>query len=319
MGGLNVSVQPVFARIAIIGIGLIGSSIARASLANGAAGAVRLFDVDTDVRDEARRLDLGEVFDTAEDAARNANCVILCVPVGRLGEATAAVAPALRPGAILSDVGSVKLEASRAMVEAAPDGIHVIPAHPIAGTEQSGPASGFASLFDRAWQILCPLEDQTEAYLEAVARLEAFWTHLGARVEIMPAARHDRVLAITSHLPHLIAYNIVSTAYDMESVDEGEVVKYSAGGFRDFTRIAASDPIMWRDVFLNNREAVLECLGRFSEDLAALQRAIRHGDGALLIREFERARGIRKAILDAGLDSAKVNFGRDRRPPENRD
>lgn len=307
---------PVFGTITVIGAGLIGSSIARAAQEKAAASAVRLFDASRDVRDEARRLGLGVVCDTAEEAATGTDCVFLCVPVGRLAEATAAVAPALEPGDILTDVGSVKLEAAKAMTDAAPTGVHVIPAHPIAGTEQSGPEAGFASLFERAWQILCPLEGGGEDYADAVSQLEAFWERLGSRVETMSPERHDRVLAITSHLPHLIAYNIVSTAYDMESVDEGEVVKYSAGGFRDFTRIAASDPVMWRDVFLNNREAVLECLGRFSEDLAALQRAIRHGDGDLLIREFERARGIRKAIIDAGLDSAKVNFGRDRRPPD---
>ncbi|MEM9738759.1 MAG: prephenate/arogenate dehydrogenase family protein [Pseudomonadota bacterium] len=307
---------PVFATITVIGSGLIGSSIARAALDKGAAQSVRLFDADPEVRAQARALDLGEVFDAAEDAATGTDCVFLCVPVGRLEEATTAVAPALRPGDILTDVGSVKLEAAKAMVAAVPEGVHVIPAHPIAGTEQSGPAAGFASLFERAWQILCPVEGGGHGYTDAVKQLGQFWERLGSRVEIMSAERHDRVLAITSHLPHLIAYNIVSTAYDMESVDEGEVVKFSAGGFRDFTRIAASDPVMWRDVFLNNREAVLECLGRFSEDLAALQRAIRHGDGDLLIGEFERARGIRKAIIDAGLDSAKVNFGRDRRPPE---
>ena len=313
------SSAPVFGTIAVIGIGLIGGSIARAAREKGAALSVRLYDTDPGVRDEARSLDLGDVLDTAEAAATGADCVFLCVPVGRLGDATASAAPGMTPGCILTDVGSVKLEAAKAMSDAAPEGVHVIPAHPIAGTEQSGPGAGFASLFERAWQILCPLDDQNEDYTDAVRQLEAFWEALGSRVEIMAPARHDRVLAITSHLPHLIAYNIVSTAYDMESVDEGEVVKYSAGGFRDFTRIAASDPIMWRDVFLNNRESVLECLGRFSEDLAALQRAIRHGDGDLLMREFERARGIRKAIIDAGLDSAKVNFGRDRRPPEPED
>ncbi|MCI4644802.1 MAG: prephenate/arogenate dehydrogenase family protein [Hyphomonadaceae bacterium] len=307
---------PVFSSIAIVGIGLIGGSIARAARETGAAGEVRLFDASADVRAKATTLDLGTVFDSAAEAVAEADCVFLCVPSGAIGKAAEAVGPALQQGAILTDVASVKAEVAAAMQAHAPEGVHVIPGHPIAGTEQSGPDAGFASLFQRAWHILCPLEDQGDAYNAAVDRLALFWQMLGAEVERMPLARHDRVLAITSHLPHLIAYNIVSTAYDMESVDEGEVVKYSAGGFRDFTRIAASDPTMWRDVFLNNREAVLECLGRFSEDLAALQRAIRHGDGDLLFREFTRARGIRKAILDAGLDSAKVNFGRDRRPPD---
>ncbi|MEO1474410.1 MAG: prephenate dehydrogenase/arogenate dehydrogenase family protein, partial [Pseudomonadota bacterium] len=186
----------------------------------------------------------------------------------------------------------------------------LIPGHPIAGTEQSGPDAGFASLFEDRWHILTPEQGRGPAYDEAVSRLSDFWQRLGAKVEIMDVERHDRVLAITSHLPHLIAYNIVSTAFDMESVDEGEVVKYCAGGFRDFTRIAASDPTMWRDVFLNNRDAVLETLGRFTEDLTALQKAIRHGDGDMLFREFERARGIRQAILEAGQDTDEVNFGR---------
>ncbi|MEM1105353.1 MAG: prephenate/arogenate dehydrogenase family protein [Pseudomonadota bacterium] len=305
-----------FEAIAIIGAGLIGSSIARAAAKTSAAGRIAVFDTDPDVRAEAARLGLGEVADTLGGAVRGADCVFLCVPVGRLGEVTASLKSALAPGAVLTDVGSVKVEAARAMTDNAPAGVHVIPAHPIAGTEQSGPQAGFASLFEDAWQILCPLASQDGAYLKATEQLTVFWQQLGARVETMTPERHDRVLAITSHLPHLIAYNIVSTAYDMESIDEGEVVKFSAGGFRDFTRIAASDPVMWRDVFLNNREAVLESLGRFSEDLAALQRAIRYGDGALLMREFQRARGIRKAILDAGQDSAKVNFGRDRRPPD---
>ncbi|MEM6666891.1 MAG: prephenate dehydrogenase/arogenate dehydrogenase family protein, partial [Pseudomonadota bacterium] len=226
---------PVFGTIAIVGIGLIGSSIARAAIERGAATSVRLFDADEDVRTAAREMGLGDVFNTAEEAARGADCVFLCVPVGRLGEAASAVSPAMTPGDILTDVGSVKADAVTAMTSAAPEGVHVIPAHPIAGTEQSGPEAGFATLFDNAWQILCPLEGQGEAYDDAVTQLSAFWEALGSRVETMGAARHDRVLAITSHLPHLIAYNIVSTAYDMESVDEGEVVKYSAGGFRDFT------------------------------------------------------------------------------------
>lgn len=308
--------DPVFPRIAIIGIGLIGSSIARAAAETGAAGHVTLYDVSQAVRAKAATLELGHVAGTPGEACADADCVILCVPVGAIAAATQAISDRLKPGAILTDTGSVKSQAISDMRAACPEHTYLVPGHPIAGTEQSGPEAGFAGLFERAWHILCPLTSGDRDYDQAVARLAAFWAHLGARVEMMDPARHDRVLAITSHLPHLIAYNIVSTAYDMESVDEGEVVKYSAGGFRDFTRIAASDPVMWRDVFLNNREAVLECLGRFSEDLAALQRAIRHGDGELLMREFTRARGIRKAIIDAGLDSAKVNFGRDRRPPE---
>lgn len=301
---------PAFERIAIIGAGLIGSSIAHAAREAGAARHVALYDSSEDVRTRAARLGLGDVAGTSAEACQGASAVFLCVPVGAIAETTQAIAPHMGDGAILTDVGSVKESALSAMQDHCPPGVHLIPGHPIAGTEKSGPEAGFATLFRNAWHILTPLPAQEEVYNSAVDRLAGFWEMLGAKVEIMDAARHDRVLAITSHLPHLIAYNIVSTAYDMESVGEGEVVKYSAGGFRDFTRIAASDPVMWRDVFLNNKEAVLETLGRFSEDLAALQRAIRWGDGETLMREFERARGIRKAIIEAGQDSAVANFGR---------
>jgi cyclohexadieny/prephenate dehydrogenase len=299
-----------FEEIAIVGIGLIGSSLARAAKETGAASKVSLYDRSEAVRDTASSLGLGDVSDSLAETCRSADCVLLCVPVGAIEETMRDIAPHLKPGAIMTDVGSVKESALNAMQAHCPAHVHLIPGHPIAGTEKSGPKAGFASLFRGAWHILTPIPQQDEAYNGAVDRLAAFWERLGARVEIMDAARHDRVLAITSHLPHLIAYNIVSTAYDMESVGEGEVVKYSAGGFRDFTRIAASDPTMWRDVFLNNKDAVLETLGRFSEDLAALQRAIRWGDGDMLMREFERARGIRKAIIEAGQDTDETNFGR---------
>jgi len=300
----------VFDKVAIIGIGLLGSSIAHAVTAYGGADNVALWDVSEDVRQRAGRVLHGAVCDTVEEAVTGADCVILCTPVGVLADVTQTVSAALSPGAILTDVGSVKAKAAEDMSAHCPDGVHLIPGHPIAGTEKSGPEAGFASLFQQAWHILTPLADQGDEYSGAVTRLTRFWAGLGARVETMDPARHDRVLAITSHLPHLIAYNIVSTAYDMESVEQGEVVKYSAGGFRDFTRIAASDPTMWRDVFLTNKDAVLETLGRFSEDLAALQRAIRWGDGDMLMREFSRARGIREAIIDAGLDTAEADFGR---------
>lgn len=302
--------DPVFDRIAIIGVGLIGSSIARASAEYGAAGEIILYDADADVRARAAEIGLGTVAPTLEAAVSEADCVIICVPVGAIGAVAAGAVPHMKYGAVLTDVGSVKSEAARALHAAADGRIHVIPGHPIAGTELSGPEAGFATLFRGAWHILTPLSGQDEAYQTATDQLGALWQRLGAKVETMDAGRHDRVLAITSHLPHLIAFNIVSTAFDMETVEQGEVVKYSAGGFRDFTRIAASDPVMWRDVFLNNRDAVLECLGRFSEDLAALQRAIRWGDGDALMREFTRARSIRKAIIDAGQDSSAVNFGR---------
>lgn len=304
--------DPVFSRIAVIGAGLIGSSIVRATQASGAASEIRVHDASAEVRARAMQIGLGQVSETLEEAVGDADCVIVCVPVGAIASVAARAGPAMKADAILTDVGSVKGEATRALLSAGSVPVHIIPGHPIAGTEQSGPDAGFATLFQGAWHILTPLADQGEAYQRATDRLAEFWQRLGARVEVMDAARHDRVLAITSHLPHLIAFNIVNTASDLESVEEGEVVKYSAGGFRDFTRIAASDPVMWRDVFLNNRDAVLECLGRFSEDLAALQRAIRWGDADMLIREFTRARSIRKAIIEAGQDSRAVNFGRNR-------
>ncbi len=302
--------KPVFEHIAIIGTGLIGASIARAAKRFGAASQISLYDASEDVRNRAEKLGLGVICQTAQEAAQSADCIILCVPVGALGTTTATLAPALKQGAILTDVGSVKAHALDAMAEHCPDHVHLIPGHPIAGTEKSGPEAGFNTLFQDAWCILTPDSGVQKKYVDKIAELSRFWEALGSKVEIMDATQHDRVLAITSHLPHLIAYNIVSTAYDMESVDDGQVVKYSAGGFRDFTRIAASDPTMWRDVFLNNKTAVLETLGRFSEDLAALQRAIRYGDGETLFDEFTRARGIRKAILEAGEDSDEVNFGR---------
>lgn len=311
--------EPIFNRIAIIGVGLIGSSIARAAAEYGAAGEVILYDADPGVRTRCEEIDLGTVAPTLEAAVSDADCVIVCVPVGAIGAVAAGAVPNMKYGAILTDVGSVKSEASKALHAASDGRIHVIPGHPIAGTEQSGPDAGFATLFRGAWHILTPLSGQDEAYQTATDALAAFWKQLGARVEAMDSGRHDRVLAITSHLPHLIAFNIVTTAFDLESVEEGEVVKYSAGGFRDFTRIAASDPVMWRDVFLNNKDAVLECLGRFSEDLAVLQRAIRWGDGDTLIREFTRARTIRKAIIDAGQDSRAVNFGRNSPETEGED
>ena len=302
--------DPIFERIAIVGVGLIGSSIARAATAYDAAGAVSLYDVSDDVRASAEGLDLGNVTGTLAEAVKDADCVIRCVPVGALAPVAQAAVPHMKAGAILSDVGSVKKQAAEALASADDGRVFVIPGHPVAGTEQSGPEAGFPTLFRNAWYILTPQSGKGEAYEAAAEQLKAFWRALGSKVETMDAGRHDRVLAITSHLPHLIAFNIVSTAFDMETVEQGEVVKFSAGGFRDFTRIAASDPVMWRDVFLNNKEAVLECLGRFSEDLAALQRAIRWGDGDFLMQEFTRARTIRKAVIDAGQDSGAVNFGR---------
>ncbi|MEZ5956892.1 MAG: prephenate/arogenate dehydrogenase family protein [Hyphomonadaceae bacterium] len=301
----------VFDRIAIIGVGLIGASIALAARENSAAKNVALYDANSAVRDRARALGLGEVFEDPEKAVADAELVVFAVPVGVMGAAAAACAPGLKPGAIVTDVGSVKRAVVDALVAALPAHVHFIPGHPLAGTEHSGPDAGFATLFQNRWQILTPLAGQPDAYAAAVDQLEGFWRALGANVERMDAERHDVVLAVTSHLPHLIAFNIVAMAEDLENVTEGEVVKYSASGFRDFTRIAASDPTMWRDVFLNNREAVLEVLGRFSEDLAALQRAIRWGEGDTLYGLFDRARRMRREVIEAGQDTPAPNWGRD--------
>ena len=301
----------IFDRIAILGVGLIGASIARAAREYGAVGAIALYDASPDVRERARALGLGEVFDDAERAVAQADLVVLAVPVGAMGAAAAASARGLKIGAIVTDVGSVKQAVVDAVAAALPTSVYFVPGHPLAGTEHSGPDASFATLFQNRWQILTPLPEQTDAYAAAVDRLEAFWRALGANVERMDAERHDVVLAVTSHLPHLIAFNIVAMAEDLESVTESEVVKYSASGFRDFTRIAASDPTMWRDVFLNNRDAVLEVLGRFSEDLAALQRAIRWGEGDTLYDLFDRARRLRREVIEAGQDTPAPNWGRD--------
>jgi cyclohexadieny/prephenate dehydrogenase len=301
----------VFERIAILGAGLIGGSIALAARENGAAGAVSLHDADAGVRRRAHELGLGEVRDTAADAVRDADLVVLAAPVGAMASAFTDAAPGLKRGAIVTDVGSVKRAVIEAVQPLMPPHAFLIPGHPIAGTERSGPDAGFASLFQNRWHILTPLADDRTEYAPAVARLEQFWRALGANVERMNAERHDVVLAVTSHLPHLIAFNIVAMAEDLESVTESEVVKYSASGFRDFTRIAASDPTMWRDVFLNNKDAVLEVLGRFSEDLAALQRAIRWSEGDALYALFERARRMRREVIEAGQDTPAPNFGRD--------
>ena len=247
------------------------------------------------------------LHDTLEPAVRDADLVVLATPVGVFGALAQDMRPLLKPGAILSDVGSVKTAVVRDVGPFVPDGVHLIPAHPIAGTEHSGPEAGFAELFDGRWCILTP---PPGVDAQALAQLKSFWQRIGSHVEIMDPKHHDLVLAITSHVPHLIAYNIVGTAADLETVTESEVIKYSAGGFRDFTRIAASDPTMWRDVFLNNREAVLEMLARFNEDLSLLQRAIRWGDGDMLFNLFTRTRAIRRSIIDAGQDSAEPNFGR---------
>lgn len=298
----------LFERVALIGIGLIGSSIAHAMRKQNLAGEITGYARSEATRAKALELKLVDsVHPTAANAARDADLVILCSPVGTYGALAQEIGPVLKPGAILTDVGSVKGAVVRDVLPHVPQGVHFIPGHPIAGTEQSGPESGFAELFINRWCILTPLPG---ANPEAVEKLAAFWRACGSNVEVMTPEHHDLVLAITSHLPHLIAYNIVSTAADLEEVTSSEVIKYSAGGFRDFTRIAASDPTMWRDVFLNNKDAVLEMLGRFSEDLSALQRAIRWGDSDMLFDVFTRSRQIRRSIIAAGQDTASPDFGR---------
>jgi cyclohexadieny/prephenate dehydrogenase len=297
-----------FDKIAIIGLGLIGSSIAHAARRGGLAREISGHDASPDVLDRAGKIGFCDTLHAdIGDCVEDAQLVILCAPVGAYKDIAKQIAPSLAKGAILSDVGSVKGAVIRDVGPFVPQDVHFIPAHPIAGTEFSGPEAGFASLFDGRWTILTPV---TGSDKQVVEKLKAFWQGLGSQVDVMDWSHHDLVLAITSHLPHLIAYNIVGTAHDLEKVTEGEVIKYSASGFRDFTRIAASDPTMWRDIFLNNRDAVLEVLGRFNEDLAVLQRAVRNGDGELLFDFFTRNRAIRKAIIEQGQDTAAPNFGR---------
>jgi cyclohexadieny/prephenate dehydrogenase len=300
----------MFGKVAIIGLGLIGSSLGHAMKRADLAGQIAGFDASDAVRARAADLDFVDtITGTAADAARDADLVILATPVGAYKSLAEAIAPHLKAGAILSDVGSVKGAVVRDVGPLVPAGVHFIPAHPIAGTEFSGPDAGFSSLFDGRWTILTPVAGTEPQATEA---LKKFWEGCGAQVDVMDVAHHDLVLAMTSHVPHLIAYNIVGTAHDLEAVTEGEVIKYSAGGFRDFTRIAASDPTMWRDVFLNNREAVLEVLGRFNEDLSRLQRWVRDGNGEALFDLFTQTRAIRRGIVDTGQDSAVPNFGRDK-------
>lgn len=303
----------IYPRMAVIGCGLIGSSVIRAAREAGAVETVVVADASEAHRQ--RIVELGyadEVTGDIAQAVKDADLVVLAVPVLAMGEAAKAAAGALKPGATVTDVGSVKGSVADALTKALPANVFVIPGHPIAGTEHSGPDAGLAELFQNRWVILTPQARDDDAYVEATGRLAEFWRSLGANVEQMDAAHHDLVLAVTSHLPHLIAYNIVGTAADMEEVTQAEVMKYSAGGFRDFTRIAASDPTMWRDVFVANKDAVLEILGRFTEDLQALSRAIRWGEADKLYDLFTRTREIRRGIIAAGQESAEPNFGRDR-------
>lgn len=298
----------MFSRLALIGIGLIGSSIVHAARRANAVGHIAVSTRSDQTLKQAEALGLGDSYHLdAADAAKGADLIIICAPVLAYEAIMEGIAPVLKPGAILSDVGSVKAHVLRVLKPRLPAGVHLVPGHPIAGTEHSGPASGFATLFDHRWCILTPDGDTDRA---AVDRLARFWRALGSNVEIMEAGHHDLVLAITSHVPHLIAYNIVGTVDDLETDTKSEVIKYSASGFRDFTRIAASDPVMWRDVFLTNRDAVLEMLGRFTEDLSVLQRAVRAGDGRKLQELFTRTRTIRRSIIDAGQETSAPDFGR---------
>jgi cyclohexadieny/prephenate dehydrogenase len=297
---------PLFNRLALIGVGLIGSSIARAARAVGAVETIVVTSRSEATRQRAGQLGFAdEVLETSAAAVDGADLVIVCVPIGACGPVAQEISPHLMSGAIVSDVGSVKSAVQREMAPHIPAGVHFVPGHPVAGTEHSGPDAGFAELFVNRWCILTPPNDADPA---AVERLSQFWKSFGASVEVMTAEHHDLVLAVTSHVPHLIAYNIVGTAFDLRLITESEILKYSAGGFRDFTRIAASDPTMWRDIFLHNRDAVLEVLGRFNEDLATLTRAIRRGDGETLFNLFAERRAIRRGMIQFNLDSPAPDF-----------
>jgi len=295
-------------RVALIGLGLIASSMFWAMKRAGLAGEVTGYARSAETRETARRIGLCDrICESAAEAVEGADLVVLCVPVGAMGPVMSEIGPVLKPGATVSDVGSVKAHVIEAVAPHIPVGVHFVPAHPLAGTEHSGPEAGFAELFDNRWSLLVPVEGSDRA---AVDQLRSFWEGMGANVDEMDADHHDLVLAVTSHAPHLIAYTMVGVADDLRRVTDSEVIKYSAAGFRDFTRIAASDPTMWRDVFLTNKEATLEILGRFTEELFALQRAIRTGDGDHLHDYFTRTRAIRRGIIEAGQDTAAPDFGR---------
>ena len=298
----------VYDRVALIGLGLIASSMFWAMKRGGLAGEIVGYARSAETRDTAREIGLcDQVCDTLIEAVTGADLVVLCVPVGVMGAIAAEMAGALKPGATVTDVGSVKADVIAQVGPHLPDNVHFIPAHPLAGTEHSGPKSGFAELFDNRWCLLVPSEGSD---VPATAKLRALWEGMGSNVDEMDAEHHDLVVAVTSHAPHLIAYTMVGVADDLRRVTDSEVIKYSAGGFRDFTRIAASDPTMWRDVFLSNKDATLEILGRFTEELFALQRAIRQGDGDHLHAYFTRTRAIRRGIIEAGQDTDAPNFGR---------
>ncbi|MGR3289828.1 MAG: prephenate/arogenate dehydrogenase family protein [Paracoccaceae bacterium] len=298
----------IYDRVALIGLGLIAGSMAHAFRRDGLVKHITGTARSQETREIAQEIGLCDtIVASAAEAVKDADLIVLAIPIGAMGSVAKAIAPHLKPGATVTDVGSVKQAVIKAVAPHIPDGIHFVPAHPMAGTEHSGPRSGFAELFDNRWCLLVPLED-TDA--TAVARLQSLWQAMGANVELMEAAHHDLVCAVTSHAPHLIAYTMVGVADDLRRVTDNEVIKFSAAGFRDFTRIAASDPTMWRDVFLNNKEATLEILGRFTEELFALQRAIRIGDGDFLHDYFTHTREIRRGIIDAGQDTDAPDFGR---------
>jgi cyclohexadieny/prephenate dehydrogenase len=298
----------IYERVALIGLGLIAGSMALAAKRAGLAGEITGYARTEATRETARRIGLVDrVCDSAAAAVEDADLVVLCVPVGAMGAVAQVIAPVLKPGATVSDVGSVKQAVFDAVAPHLPEGVHFVPAHPMAGTEHSGPEAGFAELFDNRWCLIVPQDGVDEA---AVTRLTAFWRALGANTERMEVEHHDLVCAVVSHIPHLIAYTMVGVADDFRRVSEQEVVKFSAAGFRDFTRIAASDPTMWRDVFLNNKQATLEILGRFTEELFALQRAVRTGDGEHLFDYFTHTRDIRRGIIEAGQDTDAPDFGR---------
>ena len=298
----------IYDRVALIGLGLIASSMSHAIKRAGLAGEVVGYARSEATRQTARDIGLcDQIYNSAAEAVEGADLVVLCVPVGTMDSVAQDIAPYLKAGAVVSDVGSVKRAVIDAVAPHLSDNVHFVPAHPLAGTEHSGPTSGFAELFDDRWCIIVPDLCDDDA---VVAKLTALWRGMGSNVDKMDADHHDLVLAVTSHTPHLIAYTMVGVADDLRRVTDSEVIKYSAAGFRDFTRIAASDPTMWRDVFLNNKEATLEVLGRFTEELFMLQRAIREGDGDHLHNYFTRTRSIRRSIIEGGQDTDAPNFGR---------
>jgi cyclohexadieny/prephenate dehydrogenase len=297
----------IYRRVALIGLGLIASSMAHAMRAGGLASEIVGYAKSADTRAVAKELFCDRVTETAVEAVAGADLVVLCVPVGAMEAIAAEIGPHLAPGATVTDVGSVKQAVIAAVAPHMPTGVQFIPGHPMAGTEYSGPRSGFATLFQNRWWLLTPLAGTDHAALQ---RLTGLLTAIGANVDTMDAPHHDLVLAVVSHAPHLIAYTMVGVADHLEQVSDSEVIQYSATGFRDFTRIAASDPVMWRDVFLTNKDATLDVLGRFTEELFALQRAIRMGDGDMLHAYFTRTRAIRRGIIEAGQDTAAPDFGR---------